>query len=65
MRDIGITYEIKDFSHPGFVNGRCATVIVYNKNAGFFGELHPEKISNFSLEHPIIAFEINTDILHQ
>jgi phenylalanyl-tRNA synthetase beta chain len=65
MRDIGITYEIKDFSHPGFVNGRCATVIVYNKNAGFFGELHPQTISNFSLEYPIIAFEINADVLHQ
>ena len=36
-----------------------------NKSAGFFGELHPQTISNFSLEHPIIAFEINTDILHQ
>ncbi len=65
MRDIGITYEIKDFSHPGFVKGRCAEVVVNNKNVGFFGELHPQTISNFKLEHPIIAFEINVDILHQ
>jgi len=65
MRDIGITYEIKDFSHPGFVKGRCAQVFVNNKNVGFFGELHPQTISNFKLEHPIIAFEINVDILHQ
>jgi phenylalanyl-tRNA synthetase beta chain len=65
MRDIGISYEIKDFSHPGFVNGRCAAIIVNNNNVGFFGELHPQTISNFSLEHPIIALEINTDILYQ
>ncbi|MCI0501463.1 MAG: phenylalanine--tRNA ligase subunit beta, partial [Epsilonproteobacteria bacterium] len=65
MRDIGITYEIKDFSHPGFVTGRCAALIVINKNVGFFGELHPQTISNFKLEHPIIAFEINVDILYQ
>jgi phenylalanyl-tRNA synthetase beta chain len=65
MRDVGISYEIKDFTHPGFVNGRCAVVDVKNRNAGFFGELHPKTISNFSLEYPIIAFEINTDVLHQ
>lgn len=65
MRDIGIKYDIKDFNHPGFVNGRCATVVVNKKNVGFFGELHPQTISNFSLEHPIIAFEINTDFLHR
>ncbi len=65
MRDIGIEYDIKDFNHPGFVKGRCATVVVNKKNAGLFGELHPQTISNFSLEHPIIAFEIETDLLHQ
>jgi phenylalanyl-tRNA synthetase beta chain len=65
MRDIGVTYEIKDFNHSGFVKGRCAEVIVKNKNVGFFGELHPQTISNFKLEHPIIAFEINVDILYQ
>ena len=27
MRDIGSTYKIKDFSHPGFVNGRCAALL--------------------------------------
>ena len=65
MRDIGVTYDIKDFNHPGFVNGRCAVIIINNKNAGFFGELHPLTISNFLLEHPIISFEINIDILYQ
>ena len=65
FRDIGISYEINDFSHPGFVNGRCAAVVVNDKNVGFFGELHPQTISNFLLEHPIIAFELNLDIFNK
>lgn len=65
MRDAGIAYEIKDYVHPGFVKGRCASVVINGKNAGFFGELHPLTISNFALEHPIIAFEIDADVLHQ
>jgi phenylalanyl-tRNA synthetase beta chain len=65
MRDAGIAYEIKDYAHPGFVKGRCASVVVVGKNVGFFGELHPQTISNFELEHPIIAFEIDADLLHQ
>lgn len=65
MRDAGIVYSIKEFNHPGFVKGRCAAVVVNDKNVGFFGELHPKTISNFELEHPIIAFEINVDVLHQ
>ena len=65
MRDIGITYGIKDFNHPGFVKGRCAGVFIKNKKLGFFGELHPQTISNFLLEHPIIAFELNLDIFNK
>lgn len=65
MRDLGIHYDINDFDHPGFVEGRCAAVIIKNKNVGFFGELHPKTIINFSLEHPIIGFEIETEFLHQ
>jgi len=65
MRDIGIQYDIDDYDHPGFVEGRCAAVIIKNKNVGFFGELHPKTILNFSLEYPIIAFEIETEFLHQ
>jgi phenylalanyl-tRNA synthetase beta chain len=65
MRDVGIAYEIKDYAHLGFVKGRCASVVVAGKNVGFFGELHPQTISNFELEHPIIAFEIDAGLLHQ
>lgn len=65
MRDIGCTYIIKDKYHPAFVKGRCAAIIVNNKESGFFGELHPKTISEFKLEYPIIALEILADFLNQ
>jgi phenylalanyl-tRNA synthetase beta chain len=61
MRDMGVKYDIREQNHPAFVKGRCANVILNDKEIGVFGELHPETILNFKLEHPIIAFEINTD----
>lgn len=64
MRDIGIKYSINEYGHPAFVQGRCASVIYNNKELGFFGELHPKTITNFNLEHPVIAFEMKTDNKH-
>ena len=65
LRDIGAKYQIKDFDHPAFVNGRCASIVYNNKEIGFFGELHPKTISEFELEHPIIAFEMQAEMLNQ
>ena len=62
LRDSGISYEIKEFIHPAFIEGRCAEIINDdNIHICFFGELHPKTISNFLLEHPVIAFEFNID----
>jgi len=66
MRDIGITsFEIVEKNHPGFVNGRCASIIKENQEIGYFGELHPKTILNFELEHPIIAFELYVNVMKQ
>ena len=65
VRDLGIKYDIKDYNHPAFVKGRCASIIYKNKEIGYFGELHPKTISNFDLEYPIISFEIIADKVYQ
>lgn len=65
MRDSGTKYRIKDYDHPAFVKGRCASVVYNNKEIGFFGELHPKTISEFELEYPIITFEIQAYMLNQ
>jgi phenylalanyl-tRNA synthetase beta chain len=65
MRDSGIKYFIRDKNHPAFIKGRCASIVFNEKEIGFFGELHPKTISNFKLEYPIIAFEIQVESLNQ
>jgi phenylalanyl-tRNA synthetase beta chain len=63
MRGIGLPYELDDKDHSGFVNGRCASIIINNKEVGYFGELHPKTIKEFQLEYPIIAIEIQLNKL--
>lgn len=58
VREVGITTSITEKIHPAFIQGRCAAVVhAKNGELGFFGELHPKTITNFTLEHPSIAFE--------
>jgi phenylalanyl-tRNA synthetase beta chain len=54
---------IKETTHGAFIPGRCGAVISKEKEVGVFGELHPQTIQAFHLEHPIIAFELIADYL--
>lgn len=64
LRDSGVSYDMKEYTHSAFVDGRCAAVSsVENCLLGFFGELHPKTIIKFSLEHPVIGFDFSVDKL--
>lgn len=65
MRDIGKKYKIDEKNHPAFIDGRCASIIHHHREIGYFGELHPETIIHFELEHPIIGFEIQAGSIIQ
>jgi phenylalanyl-tRNA synthetase beta chain len=63
--NLGLEMNIENYSHPSFIKGRCAKVkgsINWKSEkidvTGYFGEVHPEVITNFNLEYPVIAFEI-------
>lgn len=58
LRERRIAYEVTDSDDSAFIEGRRADVIIKGERAGVFGEIHPEVISNFGLEHPIIGFEM-------
>lgn len=64
VSNLGLEMEIESMKHPSFINGRCASIKGASENdlkgsvVGFFGELDPEVITNFDLEYPVIAFEI-------
>ncbi len=62
LKDIGVAgYELKPKRHNAFIYGRCAAIVRHGKELGFFGELHPEVITNFALGNPVVAFELNLE----
>ncbi len=49
--------------HQSFIEGRAAKISIKNKRIGIVGEVHPEVLSNFELENPTAAFEIDLETL--
>ncbi|WP_305512256.1 phenylalanine--tRNA ligase subunit beta [Methanobrevibacter sp. V14] len=61
LSNLGYSMEIRDSENKTFISGRVADVEGGAGNLsvkGFFGEVSPEVISNFTLDYPVIAFEI-------
>ena len=61
LTNLGYTMEISDSENKTFIEGRVADVFGEAQKGtikGFFGEVSPEVITNFTLEYPVIAFEI-------
>ena len=61
LSNLGYTMEISDSENKTFIEGRVADVTGESQKGtikGFFGEVSPEVITNFTLEYPVIAFEI-------
>ncbi|SCG85803.1 phenylalanine--tRNA ligase subunit beta [Methanobacterium congolense] len=71
IQNLGLKMEIEPLEHPSFIGGRCAGIKGIKETSndsesgkqevqimGFFGELHPEVITNFEMEYPVVAFEV-------
>lgn len=65
VANMGFEMELENHDDSAFIKGRCAkfTTKPLNKNTpftfkGYFGEIHPEVLTNFELEYPVIAFEV-------
>ncbi len=61
LSNLGYSMEISDSENKTFIEGRAADVVGESEKGtinGFFGEVSPEVITNFTLEYPVIAFEI-------
>lgn len=61
LSNLGYSMEISDSENKTFIEGRVADVKGDSESGsieGFFGEVSPEVITNFTLDYPVIAFEI-------
>ncbi|XP_046850860.1 phenylalanine--tRNA ligase beta subunit-like [Xenia sp. Carnegie-2017] len=54
-------YFIKACEDPTFFPGRCAEVIYCGSSIGIMGVVHPTVLSNFELNNPCTALEINLE----
>jgi phenylalanyl-tRNA synthetase beta chain len=57
--NLGVDWQIKEISHPSFIEGRVGAVIVNGVDVGVVGEVNPKVLGAWKLENPVAAFEIN------
>jgi len=55
----GMDCTIEKGENKSFIEGRCATVVVHKRVIGFLGEIHPEVLTSFGVEEPVVGFEID------
>jgi phenylalanyl-tRNA synthetase beta chain len=62
-RMAALTYEVRESEDPAFLNGRRGDVYVTGEKIGVFGEINPDVLVAFGLEHPVVALEIDLSYL--
>ncbi|MDK2973654.1 MAG: phenylalanyl-tRNA synthetase beta chain [Methanofollis sp.] len=58
-RELGLSPGFAESADPAFIDGRRGDVVVNGTIVGVFGEIHPEVLAAFSLEHPVAALELD------
>ena len=56
-------YTLKELDDPRFIKGRSARIVCGQKEAGVFGEVHPQVLENWGVQVPCTCCEIDLDIL--
>lgn len=65
FRSLGLKYEVTEAEHNSFITGRVGRVIVNGKKIAYIGEINPKVITNWQLEVPVTAFELNLTDLYK
>ncbi len=55
--------ETPPTTHPSFIEGRTADIVLDGESVGVIGELHPSVLVEHDLELPVAAFEFRLDAL--
>ena len=59
----GAELETPPTTHPTFIDGRTAEVVLDGESVGVIGEIHPKVLVEHDLELPVAAFEFRLDAL--
>ena len=60
---IGAEYKLKAATHPSFIKGRTADIVIGGNKAGVIGEVSPAVLANWKIEMPVAAFELKIEKL--
>ncbi|MGM5487655.1 MAG: phenylalanine--tRNA ligase subunit beta [Nanobdellota archaeon] len=64
-RSLAVDYEFEETEHPSFIPGRVARVRIKGRKVAYVGELHPAVLTNWKIEMPVAAFELNMSELYE
>jgi phenylalanyl-tRNA synthetase beta chain len=62
-RSFGVELETPPTTHPSFIDGRVASVVIDGDDVGVVGEIHPAVLVEHDLELPVAGFEFELDAL--
>ncbi len=65
FRALDLNYEIENAEHSSFIKGRVGRVVVDGKKMAYIGEISPEVITNWELDMPVAALELNLTELYE
>lgn len=56
---LNVKYELGDTDHNSFIKGRSGRVIINGSKIAYIGELHPQVLSNWTIDMPAAVLELN------
>ncbi|MEM3027755.1 MAG: phenylalanine--tRNA ligase subunit beta [Candidatus Bathyarchaeia archaeon] len=62
---LGLKAEVIPSDHPSFLEGRYGMISLKGRILGFLGEVHPEVLEAFGLEHPAAAMELDLERIRE
>jgi len=60
---LGKTVSYEPLDSPLYLEGRSASILLDGEKVGEMGEVHPEVLSNFEIQYPVVSFECNAEKL--
>ena len=61
MNSLNISYALEESTQTGLIDGRTATIKINNEEIGYFGELHPQTLKDWTIKMPASTLEISLD----
>ncbi len=60
---LGLKYGLVAKKHPTFITGRAAEITFNDRTVGMLGEIHPKVLNSWEIENPVVAFELELEMI--